>query len=216
MAALMKIRNIFVFTHDSIGLGEDGPTHQAVEHLSSLRLIPNMEVWRPCDTVETAVAWALAIERRTGPTSLALSRQTLPFVKRTADAIAAIRRGGYVLSEASGAPRAAIIATGSEVSIALAAQKILADAGIAVRVVSMPCTSLFDRQDDAWRASVLPKGLPRVAIEAGVSDCWRKYVGLEGEVVGIDRFGESAPAPDVYKFLGIDADHLVAAVKRVA
>jgi transketolase len=215
MAALMKARNIFVFTHDSIGLGEDGPTHQAVEHLSSLRLIPGMEVWRPCDTVETAVAWALAIEHQ-GPTVLALSRQTLPFVKRSAEAIAAIRRGGYVLVESQGAPRAAIIATGSEVSIAIAAQKILADAGIAVRVVSMPCTSLFDRQDASWRESVLPKGLPRVAIEAGVTDYWRKYVGLEGEVVGIDRFGESAPAAAVYKFLGIDADHLVAAVKRVA
>jgi transketolase len=214
MAALMKVRNIFVFTHDSIGLGEDGPTHQAVEHLSSLRLIPGMEVWRPCDTVETAVAWALAIEHH-GPTSLALSRQTLPFVKRSADAIAAIRRGGYVLVESQGAPRAAIIATGSEVSIAIAAQKILADAGLAVRVVSMPCTSLFDRQDAAWRESVLPKGLPRVAIEAGVTAYWRKYVGLDGEVVGIDRFGESAPAAAVYKFLGIDADHLVAAVKRV-
>jgi transketolase len=215
MAALMKARNIFVFTHDSIGLGEDGPTHQAVEHLSSLRLIPGMEVWRPCDTVETAVAWALAIEHQ-GPTVLALSRQTLPFVKRSAEEIAAIRRGGYVLVESQGAPRAAIIATGSEVSIAIAAQKILADAGIAVRVVSMPCTSLFDRQDASWRESVLPKGLPRVAIEAGVTDYWRKYVGLEGEVVGIDRFGESAPAAAVYKFLGIDADHLVAAVKRVA
>jgi transketolase len=215
MAALMKARNIFVFSHDSIGLGEDGPTHQAVEHLSSLRLIPGMEVWRPCDTVETAVAWALAIEHK-GPTALALSRQTLPFVKRSAEAIAAIRRGGYVLVESQGAPRAAIIATGSEVSIAIAAQKTLAEAGIAVRVVSMPCTSVFDRQDAAWRSSVLPKGLPRVAIEAGVTDYWRKYVGLEGEVIGIDRFGESAPAPDVYKFLGIDADHLVAAVKRVA
>jgi transketolase len=216
MAALMKVRNIFVFTHDSIGLGEDGPTHQAVEQLSSLRLIPFMDVWRPCDTVETAVTWAMAIERKDGPSALALSRQTLPFVARSADAIAAIRRGGYVLVEAAGTPRAAIIATGSEVSIAIAAQKALAQAGIAVRVVSMPCTSLFDRQDAAWRASVLPKGLPRVAIEAGVSDYWRKYVGLDGEVVGVDRFGESAPAPDVYKFLGIDADHLVAAVKRVA
>ncbi len=215
MAALMKARNIFVFTHDSIGLGEDGPTHQAVEHLSSLRLIPGMEVWRPCDTVETAVAWALAIEHK-GPTSLALSRQTLPFVKRSAEAIAAIRRGGYVLAEEAGAPRAVIIATGSEVSIAIAAQKSLAEAGIAARVVSMPCTSVFDRQDAAWRASVLPKGLPRVAIEAGVTDYWRKYVGLEGDVIGIDRFGESAPAPDVYRFLGIDAEHVVAAVKRLA
>ncbi|MGZ5074193.1 MAG: transketolase-like TK C-terminal-containing protein, partial [Usitatibacter sp.] len=216
MAALMKIRNIFVFTHDSIGLGEDGPTHQPVEHVASLRLIPNMDVWRPCDTVETAAAWAASIERRTGPSSLALSRQNLPFVKRSAEAIAAIRRGGYVISEAPAAPRAAIIATGSEVSIALAAQKSLGEAGIAVRVVSMPCTSAFDRQDAAWRESVLPKGLPRVAVEAGVTDYWRKYVGLDGEVVGIDRFGESAPAADVYRFLGVDAEHVAAAVKRIA
>jgi transketolase len=214
MAALMRARNIFVFTHDSIGLGEDGPTHQAVEHVASLRLIPHMDLWRPCDTVETAIAWALAIERKDGPSALALSRQNVPFVKRDAGTVAAIRRGGYVLEDALAA-RAAIIATGSEVAIALAAQKALAEAGIAVRVVSMPCTSLFDRQDAAWRESVLPKGMPRVAIEAGVTDFWRKYVGLEGAVVGIDRFGESAPAADVYRFLGIDAEHLVAAVKSV-
>ncbi|MEP7069990.1 MAG: transketolase [Usitatibacter sp.] len=215
MAALMKARNIFVFTHDSIGLGEDGPTHQSIEHVASLRLIPHLDVWRPCDTVETAVAWAAAIERRDGPSALALSRQALPFMKRAPATIEAIRRGGYVLAEAQGAPRAAIIATGSEVSIAMAAQKTLAEAGIAARVVSMPCTSAFDRQDAAWRESVLPRGMPRVAIEAGVSDSWRKYVGLEGEVIGIDRFGESAPAADVYAFLGIDAEHLVAAVRRV-
>ncbi|MGE5617220.1 MAG: transketolase [Bacillota bacterium] len=215
MAALMRIRNIFVFTHDSIGLGEDGPTHQSVEHVSSLRLIPHMDVWRPCDTVETAIAWACAVERRDGPSALALSRQNVPFVKRSPDAVAAIRRGGYVLCEAQGNARAVVIATGSEVSIALAAQKRLADDGVEVRVVSMPCTSLFDRQDAAWRESVLPKGLPRVSIEAGVTDFWRKYVGLEGAAVGVDRFGESAPAADVYKFLGIDAEHLVAAVKRV-
>jgi transketolase len=215
MAALMRARNIFVFTHDSIGLGEDGPTHQSIEHVSSLRLIPQMDVWRPCDTVETACAWAAAIERKDGPSSLALSRQNLPFVNRSPEAIAAIRRGGYVIAEAAGAPRAAVIATGSEVSIALAAQKTLAERGIPVRVVSMPCTSLFDRQDAAWRESVLPRGMPRAAVEAGVTDYWRKYVGLEGEVVGVDRFGESAPAPDVYKFLGIDAAHLVAAVERI-
>ena len=214
MAALMRARNIFVFTHDSIGLGEDGPTHQSIEHVASLRLIPQLDLWRPCDTVETAVAWAMAVERKDGPTALALSRQNVPFVKRSPEALAAIRRGGYVVSDAP-APRAIVIATGSEVSIALAAQQRLAAAGIAVRVVSMPCTSLFDRQDAGWREAVLPKGLPRVAIEAGVTDYWRKYVGLEGEVVGVDRFGESAPAADVYKFLGIDAEHLVAAVERV-
>ena len=215
MAALMRIRNIFVFTHDSIGLGEDGPTHQSIEHVSSLRLIPHMDVWRPCDTVETAIAWAAAIERKDGPSALALSRQNVPFVKRSPETVAMIRRGGYVLSEAQGAARAIVIATGSEVGIALAAQKTLAEAGIAVRVVSMPCTSRFDRQDAAWREAVLPKGLARVAIEAGVTDFWRKYVGLEGAVVGVDRFGESAPAGEVYKFLGIDAEHLVAAVKGV-
>src|SRR5258708_730024 len=214
MPALMRARNIFVFTHDSIGLGEDGPTHQAVEHVAALRLIPQMDVWRPCDTVETAIAWACAIERKDGPSSLALSRQNVPFVKRAAGAAREIRRGGYVISDAA-SPHAVATAAGSEVAIAPAAQKKLAESGVAVRVVSMPCTSLFDRQDPAWRESVLPRGVPRVAIEAGVPDYWRKYVGLEGEVVGIDRFGESAPGPDVYKSLGIDADHLVAAVQRV-
>jgi transketolase len=215
MAALMRARNIFVFTHDSIGLGEDGPTHQSIEHVASLRLIPHMDVWRPCDTVETAVAWAMAIERDDGPSALALSRQNVPFVARTGEAVAAIRRGGYVLAEAAGAPRAVVIATGSEVSLALAAQRALAADGIAVRVVSMPCTSVFDRQDAAWREAVLARGVPRVAVEAGVTDYWRKYVGLEGEVIGIDRFGESAPAADVYKFLGVDAEHVAAAVRRL-
>jgi transketolase len=214
MAALMRARNIFVFTHDSIGLGEDGPTHQSVEHVASLRLIPQMDVWRPCDTVETAVAWAMAIERRDGPSALALSRQNVAFAQRTPEVVAAIRRGGYVLSEAAGA-KAVIIATGSEVPLALAAQKTLAESGLPVRVVSMPCTSLFDRQDAAWRDSVLPRGVPRVSIEAGVTDFWRKYVGLDGAAVGVDRFGESAPAAAVYKFLGVDAEHLVAAVRGV-
>ena len=215
MAALMKTRNLFVFTHDSIGLGEDGPTHQAVEHVSSLRLIPNLDLWRPCDTVETAVSWAAAIERANGPSAFALSRQNVPFVKRTPEQVAAIRRGGYVLSEAAGTPKAAILATGSEVSLALTAQKTLADAGVAVRVVSMPCTGVFDRQDAAWKASVLPKGLPRVSVEAGVTDFWRKYVGLEGAAIGVDAFGESAPAGVVYKHFGVDADHVVAAVKSL-
>jgi len=214
MAALMKARNIFVFTHDSIGLGEDGPTHQAVEHLASLRLIPNMDVWRPCDTVETAIAWAHAIGRRDGPSALALSRQNAPFVQRAPGGVEAIRRGGYVLSEADGA-KAAILATGTEVSLALAAQKALAEAGIPVRVVSMPCTSLFDRQEETWRRAVLPPGMPRVSVEAGVTDYWRKYVGLDGASVGVDRFGESAPAGEVYKFLGVDAAHVAAAVRKV-
>ncbi len=215
MAALMKVRNILVYTHDSIGLGEDGPTHQAVEHVSSLRLIPHLDLWRPCDTVETAVAWACAIERHDGPTAFALSRQNVPFCPRSPEQVAAIRRGGYVLSEAASAPRAVVIATGSEVAIALAAQKALAEAGVPVRVVSMPCTSVFDRQDGAWRAAVLPKGLPRVSVEAGVTDFWRKYVGLEGAAIGVDNFGESAPAGAVYKHFGVDADHVVAAVKSL-
>jgi len=214
MAALMKVRNLFVFTHDSIGLGEDGPTHQSVEQVASLRLIPHLDLWRPADTVETAVAWAAAIERRDGPTAFALSRQNVPFQARSPEAVAAIRRGGYVLSDAAGA-KAIIIATGSEIGLAMAAQKALAESGIPVRVVSMPCTSVFDRQDAAWREKVLPKGLPRVAVEAGVTDLWRKYVGLEGAVVGVDRFGESAPASEVYKLFGVDAAHVADAVRAV-
>jgi transketolase len=220
MAALMKIRQIFVFTHDSIGLGEDGPTHQPVEQTASLRLIPNMDVWRPCDTTESALAWAAAIERKDGPSSLAFSRQNLPFQVRTAEQTADIRRGGYVLSEAgtvsqTAQAQAVIIATGSEVALATAAQKLLADEGIAVRVVSMPCTNVFDRQDADYRAAVLPKGLPRVAVEAGVTDGWYKYVGLEGAVIGLDRFGESAPAGELFKYFGITTDAVVAAVKKV-
>jgi transketolase len=214
VAALMKLRAIQVFTHDSIGLGEDGPTHQSVEHAASLRIIPNMDVWRPCDTVETMAAWIAAVERRDGPTSLLLSRQNIAFQARDAAAIDAIRRGGYVLADAT-APRAVIIATGSEVPLAIGAKAKLAEAGIAVRVVSMPSTTVFDRQDAAYRGAVLPKGLPRVAVEAGVTDIWRKYVGLDGEVVGIDRFGESAPGPELFKFFGFTVDNVVAAVKRV-
>ncbi|MBK7848796.1 MAG: transketolase [Zoogloea sp.] len=203
MAALMKVRQIFVFTHDSIGLGEDGPTHQPVEQTATLRLIPNMDVWRPCDTTESAVAWANAIERKDGPTSLAFSRQNLPFQARSAEQVAAIRKGGYILSEAgtpaqSAAAQAVIIATGS-----------------AVRVVSMPSTNVFDRQDAAWKASVLPAGLPRVAVEAGVTDGWHKYVGIDGEVIGVNRFGESAPAGELFKYFGITADAVVQAVKSV-
>jgi transketolase len=212
MAALMKIRVVYVFTHDSIGLGEDGPTHQPVEHAASLRLIPNMDLWRPCDTVETAVAWGAALERRHGPTALLLSRQNLPFCKR--DSIQEIRKGGYVLSDAA-MPRAVIIATGSEVQLALGAQKLLAGEGIAVRVVSMPSTTTFDRQTDEYKASILPPGVPRVAVEAGVSDFWRKYVGLEGRVVGLDRFGESAPAGDLFKHFGFTAENVAAAVRKV-
>jgi transketolase len=218
MAALMRIRSIFVYTHDSIGLGEDGPTHQPVEHASSLRLIPNLDVWRPCDSVETAVAWAAALERQHGATCLLFTRQNVAFNRRTPEQIAAIRRGAYVLSDAAGA-LATIISTGSEVGLAVGAQRALADAGVAVRVVSMPCTSVFDRQDAAYRVAVLPPGMPRVAVEAGVTDYWRKYVGAvddpAGAVVGIDTFGESAPAGVLFKHFGFTVDHVVAAVRRV-
>jgi len=212
LAALMRAHVIYVYTHDSIGLGEDGPTHQSVEHVSSLRLIPNMSVWRPCDTVETAVAWRHALERRDGPTCLVLTRQNSAFQKRTAEQRAAIARGGYVLAPAARAERVILIATGSEVELAMKARELLAAEGIGARVVSMPCTSLFDSQDAAWRSAVLPRGLPRVSVEAGVTDYWRKYVGLEGGVVGIDRFGESAPARDAFEYFGITA----ANVARVA
>ena len=214
MAALMRQRVIFVFTHDSIGLGEDGPTHQPVEQIATLRLLPNMDTWRPCDSLETAVAWAAALERKNGPSNLCLSRQNLPFVARDEATQTNIARGGYVLVDAA-KPQAVIIATGSEVELALKAQAQLADAGIAVRVVSMPCTNIFDRQDAAYRASVLPQGIVRVAIEAGVTDGWRKYVGLEGAVIGLDRFGESAPAGQLFKEFGITVDHLVATVKAL-
>jgi len=216
MAALMKLRQIFVFTHDSIGLGEDGPTHQPVEQAATLRLIPNMDVWRPCDTVETAVAWAAAIERTDGPSSLLFSRQALPFQTRERVAIENIRRGAYVLSEAPGGKaQAVLIATGSEVDLAMQAQKTLAGHNINVRVVSMPCTNAFDRQDATYRAQILPAGVPRIAIEAGVTDFWRKYVGLEGDVVGIDQFGESAPAGELFKHFGLTADTVTGKVRTL-
>lgn len=223
MAALMKQRVVHVFTHDSIGLGEDGPTHQSIEHAASLRLIPNLAVWRPCDTVETAVAWVQAIQRPAsigmsvrdgGPTALLLSRQNLPFMQRSPETMAAVARGGYVLSDTEGA-RAIIMATGSEVEIAMAAQKLLEKDGIAVRVVSMPCTEVFDKQDVQYRQSVLTPGIPRVAVEAGVRDFWYKYVGLEGAVVGIDRYGESAPAGDLFRFFGLTAESVSDAVKSI-
>ena len=216
MAALMKIRNISVFTHDSIGLGEDGPTHQSVEHVSSLRLIPNMDVWRPCDTVEATAAWQHAISRKDGPTSLIFSRQNSPFQKRDAATLATVAKGGYVLSIEAGALACVIIGTGTEVGLAMDAQKALLAEGIHVRVVSMPSTFVFDKQDAAYRESVLPKGIARVAIEAGVTDYWRKYVGLDGAVIGIDSFGESAPAGVLYKHFGITADALVKAVRTVS
>ena len=214
MAALMKLRVIHVFTHDSIGLGEDGPTHQSVEHIPSLRIIPGLDVWRPADGLETAVAWACAIERRDGPSALCLSRQNLPRlsdVGMTDD----IRRGGYVLSDMPGV-QAIIVATGSETSLAMQAQAALASEGIATRVVSMPCTNIFDRQTVAYQERVLPLALPTVAIEAAHPDFWRKYVGRTGIVVGIASFGESAPAADLYAHFGITAQRVIEAVRTLA
>ena len=222
MAALMKLRSLFVFTHDSIGLGEDGPTHQSVEHTASLRLIPGMDLWRPCDTVESAVAWRLALERQHGPTCLLFTRQNVPFMARDAAMLAAIERGGYVLADfaaATSAQKVVVIATGSELGLAMGARDALAKEGVDVRVVSMPCTSLFDRQDAAWRAAVLPRGIPRVAVEAGVTDGWRKYVGAvddpKAAVVGIDTFGESAPGGVLFKHFGFTVDNVVATIRRV-
>ena len=218
MAALMKLRNIFVFTHDSIGLGEDGPTHQAVEQTSSLRLIPNLDVWRPADTTETAIAWASAIERNVqsnrGPTALMLSRQNLPYLEKTAKQAKLIVRGGYVLIDAPN-PKVVLIGTGSEVGFCVAAAKVLAEAGIAARVVSMPSTTVFDRQAVDYKQSVLPAGVPRVAVEAGVTDFWWKYVRAEGAVIGVDTFGESAPYKDVYNYFHITVDNVVATAKKV-
>ena len=217
MAALMRQRVLFVYTHDSIGLGEDGPTHQAVEQTATLRLVPNLTVWRPCDAVESSVAWKCAVEKTGGPSALIFSRQNLPHQKRVAQQIAEIARGGYILSDAAGGkPDAIIIATGSEVALAMEAQKLLAARGRNVRVVSMPATDIFDAQDEAYRESVLPKRITRrVAVEAGVTDGWRKYVGLDGSVVGLDRFGESAPASVLFKHFGFTAENVAKAVEAL-
>ncbi|HKB54450.1 MAG TPA: transketolase C-terminal domain-containing protein, partial [Ramlibacter sp.] len=201
MAALMRLRVVHVLTHDSIGLGEDGPTHQSIEHVPALRLIPQLDVWRPCDSLETAVAWGCAVQRRDGPSALCLSRQTLPQLSRDAARAHDIERGGYVLSDMPGA-QAVMIATGSEVSLAMAAQAALALEGIATRVVSMPCTSRFDRQPQAYRDDVLPRAWPAIAVEAAHPDFWRKYVGRSGAVVGIASFGESAPAGALMQHFG--------------
>ncbi len=215
MAALMKIRTIAVLTHDSIGQGEDGPTHQPIENTSAMRLIPNMDVWRPADSTETAVAWTEAVARLDGPTSLVLSRQGLAFIARSDEKIATINKGAYVISEAKGDAAAIIIATGSEVNLALKAQAALAEKGTQVRVVSMPSTNVFDRQNQAYKDSVLTPNVKRVAVEAGVSDFWRKYVGLEGGVVGIDTFGESAPGGVVLEHFGFTVENVVKNVEAV-
>jgi len=214
MAALMKVGHIEVFTHDSIGLGEDGPTHQPVEQTATLRMIPNMDVWRPCDAVESSVAWKVAIKNQTGPSSLIFSRQNLAHQDRTAEQIALIERGGYILKDSDGAPDAIIIATGSEVSLAMEAA---AASDKNVRVVSMPSTNAFDKQDAAYKESVLPSSVTaRVAVEAGVTGFWAKYVGLNGKVIGIDTFGESAPAGELFKMFGITTEAVIAAVNEVA
>ena len=216
MAALMKLRVIHVFTHDSIGLGEDGPTHQSVEHASALRLIPNLSVWRPCDTVETMVAWSQALLHRDGPSALLLTRQNVPFQPRSQAQIDDIARGAYMLADAAGgAPRVILLATGSEVGLAMDARARLAAEGIAARVVSMPCTEFYDRQDDAYKSALLPRAIPKVAIEAGVTGLWWKYIGQDGGVVGIDTFGESAPAGPLFKHFGFTVDHVVATVRKV-
>ena len=216
MAALMKLRVIHVFTHDSIGLGEDGPTHQSVEHASALRLIPNLSLWRPCDTVETMMAWNAALAHATGPTALLLTRQNVPFQQRTQAQIDGISRGAYVLSEAAGGKAQAILlATGSEVGLAIDAQAKLAEGGIAVRVVSMPCTDVYDRQDAAYKAALLPEAVPKISLEAGVTGTWWKYVGHGGCPVGIDTFGESAPGAPLFKHFGFTVEHVVSTVRKV-
>jgi transketolase len=215
MAALMKLRVIHVFTHDSIGLGEDGPTHQSIEHVSSLRLIPQLSLWRPCDTVETAVAWKLALERRDAPTALVLSRQNLPFVPRNEAQVAAIERGGYVLAEAAGAPARILLATGSEVGLALAARELLQADGLPTRVVSMPSTDTFDAEPADYRDAVLPPGIPVLAIEAGASAPWWKYARGSGGVFGIDRFGESAPGATLFEHFGFTPRRVAEAARAL-
>jgi transketolase len=216
MAALMRLRVIFVYTHDSIGLGEDGPTHQPIEHLASLRVIPHMDVWRPCDAVETAAAWGLAIDNRDGPTCLVLTRQAVVHQARQPEQVAAIRRGGYILLDSQGTPEAIVIATGSEVGIAADAVRSMAAKGRRVRLVSMPSSTTFERQDEAYKQSVLPPSVvPRVAVEAGAREPWWHYVGLQGQIVGIDHFGASAPGKDLFKHFGFTPEYVVQAIEKV-
>jgi transketolase len=216
MSALMHQRVIYVMTHDSIGLGEDGPTHQPIEHVPSLRIIPNMVVWRPCDTLETAMAWIDAIERRNAPSVLALTRQALPAQARDAQQIANVRRGGYVLKDSQGTPEAILIATGSEVALAIEAAKVLEQSGRRIRVVSMPSTNVFDAQDVAYRDSVLPPSVERrVAIEAAAPETWWRYVGQKGSVVAMHSFGASAPAKDLFKHFGFTVENVVKVVQSI-
>ena len=214
MAAIMKIQSIFVYTHDSIGLGEDGPTHQAVEHIPTLRMIPNMAVWRTCDAVETAVSWKVAIERKNGPSTLIYSRQNLAHQERTAEQIDNIEKGGYILVDTDGTPDVIVISTGSEVDLAV---KAAATSDKKVRVVSMPSVDAYEAQTDEYKESVLPSAVTaRVAVEAAIMDGWWKYVGLQGKVIGMTTFGESAPAPELFKYFGITVDNVVKAINEVA
>ena len=215
MAALMKQRVVYVLTHDSIGQGEDGPTHQPIETTAGIRYIPRMEVWRPCDATETATAWVAAAENAENPTSLVLSRQGMGFHTRNVDQIADIKKGGYILSDCDGDAQIILIATGSEVDLAVGAQEVLKGEGIHARVVSMPCTHAYDRQDQAYKDSVLTPGVKRVSVEAGVTDFWSKYVGLDGASVGIDTYGESAPGKVVFEHFGFTVDNVVATAKSI-
>ena len=215
LSSIMHQPVLYILTHDSIGVGEDGPTHQPVEHVASLRLMPNMTVWRPCDAVESAVSWKAAVEHTTGPSCLIFSRQNLAHQNRSAEQITNIERGGYILKDCDGTPDVIIIATGSEVALAMGAAE--QAAGKQVRVVSMPSTTVFDSQDDAYKESVLPSSVTaRVAVEAAVTEGWYKYVGLNGIVVGIDRFGESAPAGELFEYFGFTVDNVVKAVNSVS
>ncbi|HEY3487973.1 MAG TPA: transketolase C-terminal domain-containing protein, partial [Gammaproteobacteria bacterium] len=214
MSALMRLRSILVYSHDSIGLGEDGPTHQAVEQLATLRYVPDLDVWRPCDVVETAIACKHMLERQHGPSAIATSRQTTVFQKRTPEQIGLIERGGYILLDVAGTPEVILIATGSEVGIAVEAASQLNAQGRKVRVVSMPATTVFDRQDAKYRESVLPSAVrKRVAIEAGIPDFWRKYVGLDGKIIGVDTFGISAPYPKLFEHFGFTVKNIIATVQ---
>lgn len=215
MSALMHQRVVYVLTHDSIGQGEDGPTHQPVENTAGLRYIPNMDVWRPADSTETTIAWVAAAERKDGPTSLVLSRQGVPGIKHDAKDFELVRKGGYVFSDCDGKADVIIISNGSELSLAIGAAKELTEAGKKVRVVSMPSTNVFDRQDQAYKDSVLTQGVKRVAVEAAHPDFWRKYVGLDGAVVGIETFGESAPGDEVMKHFGFTVENVVKTVKSI-
>jgi transketolase len=216
LAALMKQRSIFVFSHDSIGLGEDGPTHQPIEHLTMLRATPGLHNWRPCDATETVVAWQAAIERKDGPTTLILTRQAVAAQNRDAQALQDIRRGGYVLVPCQGKPKVILISTGSEIELCVKAATQFNEKNIPVQVVSLPCWEVFESQDKAYRDKVLPKDVTaRIAVEAGASLCWHKYIGPRGRIIAIDTYGESAPAPEIYRALGLTEENIVKTINEL-